>query len=50
MPINNTMDKEKNNNKDQEKPQGIDRVDLAVFDHILIVDNQTGEKIVNKRG
>lgn len=50
MPINNSM-KEQEISKDQkETPKGNDQVDLAVFDHILIVDKETGEQLVNKRG
>lgn len=51
MPINNSMNEQEIKEKAKPKPQKPDdRLEVAVFDHILIVDKQTGEKIVNKRG
>ena len=51
MPINNSM-KEQEISKDKKEAteDSVNVVEITVFDHLLIVDNTTGEKIVNKRG
>ena len=49
MTINNNM-KEQENNKDKQRPADINLVQVAVTDHLVIVDKETGEKLVDKRG
>ena len=50
MPINNSMNEQEINKDQKETSDPIDRVDMAIFDHILIVDKETGDQLVNKRG
>lgn len=41
---------DKKENVEKQVSDATDTAKIAVFDHLLIVDTNTGEEIVNKRG